>query len=81
LANGLEIQPPKPKYPTLNPLSQAPFFTLSALTELLLLSPDPKIKQKSARCDPIPSLLRPAGHVPKTGVVKPRAAFAESVNR
>jgi len=40
----------------LKPLSPAPFFTLSALTELLPRSPDPIVNQKSALCGPIPNL-------------------------
>jgi hypothetical protein len=55
ISKGKEIQPPQPKYPTSNPISQAPFFTFSALAELLPLSPDPKIKQKSALVGPIPN--------------------------
>ena len=43
-------------YPSLNPSSQAPFFTLSALTERLPRSPDPIVNQKSALCGPIHNL-------------------------
>jgi hypothetical protein len=40
----------------LKPLSPAPFFTLSALTERLPRSSDPIVNQKSALCGPIHNL-------------------------
>jgi hypothetical protein len=49
----MEIQPTHSKHPTLNPLSQALFFNLSAFTELLPLSHDPKIKLKSTKTRPL----------------------------
>jgi hypothetical protein len=54
--DGYEIQPSKPKYASLNPLSQAPFFTLSVLTELLPRSSDLIMSQKLAHCGPIHNL-------------------------
>jgi len=51
------MQLPKSKYYTLNPLIQAPYFNLSALSEISPLSLDKKkLKQKSTKSGPIPYL-------------------------